>query len=367
MVAVDRAAKTVTVGGGEVLAYDKLVFATGSYPFVPPLPGKDRKDCFVYRTIEDLEAMLECGQRSKTGVVIGGGLLGLECAKALRDLGLETHVVEFAPRLMAVQVDDGGARVLRKKIEDLGVTVHTQKNTLEIVDGEEGTHRMQFADGSHLDADMIVFSAGIRPRDELARDCGLAVGARGGIVIDDSCRTSDPDIYAIGECALWGGLIFGLVAPGYEMARTAARHLLGEQSAVHRRRHEHQAQADGRRRGQLRRRARRRRRQPLLPVHRRAQAGLQEARRLRLRQVPARRRPGRRRRRLRHPAADDAEPDRAARVARIPDPAASATATPGRRSASTPCPTRPRSAPATTSPRARICAAVCGGAVTIGD
>ncbi|HAT30742.1 MAG TPA: nitrite reductase (NAD(P)H) [Janthinobacterium sp.] len=229
--AIDRAAKTVTVATGEVLSYDKLVLATGSYPFVPPLPGKERKDCFVYRTIEDLEAMLECGQRSKTGVVIGGGLLGLECAKALRDMKLATHVVEFAPRLMAVQVDEGGARVLRRKIEQLGVTVHTQKNTLDIVDGEEGTHRMRFADGSHLDADMIVFSAGIRPRDELARASGLTVGPRGGIAIDDSCLTSDADVYAIGECALWGGQIFGLVAPGYEMARIAARHLLGEQGA----------------------------------------------------------------------------------------------------------------------------------------
>ena len=230
-VAVDRAAKTVTVGSGEVLGYDKLVFATGSYPFVPPLPGKERKDCFVYRTIEDLEAMLECGQRSKTGVVIGGGLLGLECAKALRDMQLLTHVVEFAPRLMAVQVDDGGARVLRAKIEDLGVTVHTQKNTLEIVDGEQGTHRMRFADGSHLDTDMIVFSAGIRPRDELARACALVVGPRGGIMIDNACLTSDPDVYAIGECALWNGQVFGLVAPGYDMARVAARHIAGEQAA----------------------------------------------------------------------------------------------------------------------------------------
>jgi len=231
VVAVDRAAKTVTVSDGEVLTYDKLVFATGSYPFVPPLPGKERTDCFVYRTIEDLEAMLECGQRSKTGVVIGGGLLGLECAKALRDMNLATHVVEFAPRLMAVQVDDGGARVLRKKIEELGVTVHTQKNTLEIVDGEHGTHRMQFADGSFLDADMIVFSAGIRPRDELARACGLTLGARGGIAIDDSCLSSDPNVYAIGECAAWNGQVFGLVAPGYDMARTAARHLTGGAAA----------------------------------------------------------------------------------------------------------------------------------------
>ncbi|WP_454733414.1 MULTISPECIES: nitrite reductase large subunit NirB [Cupriavidus] len=227
---IDRAARTVSISTGETLPYDKLVIATGSYPFVPPLPGKDRKDCFVYRTIEDLEAMQECGARARTGVVIGGGLLGLECAKALRDMGLQTHVVEFAPRLMAVQVDDGGGEMLRRKIEDLGVTAHTRKNTVEIVDGEAGTHRMNFADGSHLETDMIVFSAGIRPRDELARAAGLAVGERGGIAVDNQCLTSDPDVYAIGECALWQGKIYGLVAPGYEMARVAAKHLLGHQA-----------------------------------------------------------------------------------------------------------------------------------------
>lgn len=230
-VLIDRAARTVTVSSGEVLDYDKLVLATGSYPFVPPVAGNDRADCFVYRTIEDLEAMKECGARSKVGTVVGGGLLGLECAKALRDLGLQTHVVEFAPRLMAVQVDDSGARVLRSKIEELGVTVHTQKNTVAIVDGEAGTHRMQFADNTHLDTDMIVFSAGIRPRDEIARISGLEVGARGGIVIDDNCVTSDENIFAIGECALWQGQIFGLVAPGYDMARVVAKQLLGEQHA----------------------------------------------------------------------------------------------------------------------------------------
>jgi len=229
VVGIDRAAQTVTLADGASVSYDRLVLATGSYPFVPPVPGFDRKDCFVYRTIEDLEAMQECGSRSGTGVVIGGGLLGLECAKALRDLGLQAHVVEFAPRLMAVQVDDPGARVLRTRIEELGVGVHTGKNTLAIVDGEEATHRMQFADGSHLETDMIVFSAGIRPRDELARSAGLQIGARGGIAIDERCLTSDPHIYAIGECALWNGQLFGLVAPGYDMARTAARHLLGAQ------------------------------------------------------------------------------------------------------------------------------------------
>ena len=227
VVGIDRVAQSVTLADGTSVAYDRLVLATGSYPFVPPVPGADRKDCFVYRTIEDLEAMQECGARSKSGVVVGGGLLGLECAKALRDLGLNAHVVEFAPRLMAVQVDDPGARVLRTRIEELGVGVHTGKNTLAIVDGEEATHRMQFADGTHLDTDMIVFSAGIRPRDELARASGLEIGPRGGIVIDDRCQTSDPHVYAIGECALWNGQLFGLVAPGYDMARTAARHLVG--------------------------------------------------------------------------------------------------------------------------------------------
>jgi len=230
-VSIDRAGKTVTLASGETLAYDKLVLATGSYPFVPPLPGKDRADCFVYRTLEDLAAMKACGAGAKTGVVIGGGLLGLECAKALVDLGLKTHVVEFAPRLMAVQVDEGGGRVLRRRIEELGVSVHTGKHTVGIVDGEGATHRMQFADGSHLEADMIVFSAGIRARDALARSSGLTIGARGGIAIDDTCRTLDPDIYAIGECAAWNDQVFGLVAPGYEMARVAARHLLGEDVA----------------------------------------------------------------------------------------------------------------------------------------
>lgn len=225
---IDRDAHTVTLVDGQVLAYDKLVLATGSSPFVPPVPGHDRADCFVYRTIEDLEAMTECGARSLSGVVVGGGLLGLECAKALRDLGLQTHVVEFAPRLMAVQVDEGGGRVLRHKIEALGLQVHTQKNTLQIIDGETARHRMVFADGSHLETDMIVFSAGIRPRDELARASGLALGPRGGIEIDSECRSSDPDIYAIGECAAWNGQTFGLVAPGYDMARVAARHLGGQ-------------------------------------------------------------------------------------------------------------------------------------------
>lgn len=231
-VAIERRNNTVTTADGEVLPYDKLVLATGSVPFVPAVPGRDRPNCFVYRTIEDLEAMQECGARSKTGVVVGGGLLGLECAKALRDLGLETHVVEFAPRLMAVQVDEGGGRTLRHKIEQLGVQVHTSRNTVEITDGATARHRMVFADGTWLETDMIVFSAGIRPQDALARQAQLAVGPRGGIAIDSHCRTSDPDVYAIGECAAWNEQVFGLVAPGYDMARVAARHIAGEADAA---------------------------------------------------------------------------------------------------------------------------------------
>jgi len=227
-VQIDRAAKTVTTSGGETLPYDALVLATGSYPFVPPLPGKDRPACLVYRTIEDLEAIAAAGRDSKVGVVVGGGLLGLEAAKALKDMGLTTHVVEFAPRLMAVQVDDGGGRILRRKIEELGVTVHTGKNTQGIVDGEQHRHRMKFADGGFLETDLILFSAGIRPRDELARQAGLTMGERGGIVVDESCRTSDPDIYAIGECALYQGRIYGLVAPGYQMAQVVADQLVGK-------------------------------------------------------------------------------------------------------------------------------------------
>ncbi|MEN8259246.1 MAG: nitrite reductase large subunit NirB [Pseudomonadota bacterium] len=230
-VSIDRTAKTVHSEKGVAIAYDALVLATGSYPFVPPIPGNDRDGCLVYRTIEDLEAITAAAQQSRIGTVVGGGLLGLEAAKALKDLGLETHVVEFAPRLMAVQIDDGGAAMLKQKIEDLGVKVHASKNTTRIGDGESCRNKMTFADGGELETDIVLFSAGIRPRDDLARSCGLEMGARGGIVIDNHCRTSDPDIYAIGECALWNNQIFGLVAPGYAMARIVVEHFEGRDSA----------------------------------------------------------------------------------------------------------------------------------------
>ena len=227
-VAIDRERRCVTTAQGRTLAYDKLILATGSFPFVPPVPGRERPGCFVYRTIEDLIAIRDAGQTAKKGVVIGGGLLGLEAAKALKDLGLETHVVEFAPRLMAVQVDDLGGRVLRRKIEELGVHVHIGKNTSEITAGDTALHLLKFTDGSQLETDVVVFSAGIRPRDELARTAGIKLGERGGIVIDDHCCTCDEHIYAIGECALWNAKLFGLVAPGYQMAAVAAAHIAGK-------------------------------------------------------------------------------------------------------------------------------------------
>ncbi|MEV4615980.1 nitrite reductase large subunit NirB [Kitasatospora sp. NPDC049258] len=225
--AVDRTAKAVTTAAGHRLRYDTLVLATGSYPFVPPVPGRDAEGCFVYRTIEDLQAIEAYAAGRTVGAVVGGGLLGLEAAGALLGLGLETHVVEFAPRLMPVQVDEGGGAALRRTIEDLGVVVHTGVGTtaVEVCAGGRAAG-MAFTDGSRLDTGLVVFSAGVRPRDALARECGLAVGERGGIAVDELCRTSDPDVFAIGECALAAdGRVYGLVAPGYEMARTVAQQL----------------------------------------------------------------------------------------------------------------------------------------------
>ncbi|XBS71606.1 nitrite reductase large subunit NirB [Acerihabitans sp. KWT182] len=228
---IHRGRSCVVDTQGRETAYDKLLIATGSYAFVPPIAGSEREGCLVYRTLDDLDAIAARARRSEIGVVIGGGLLGLEAANALRQLGLETHVVEFAPRLMAVQLDQGGADMLRRKIEALGVLVHTGRDTREIAVGNHGRLRLCFAGGDTLDTDLVLFSAGIRPRDQLARECGLQIGPRGGIVIDDHTLTSDKNIFAIGECAVWRGRNFGLVAPGYQMARTAAA-VLAEREAI---------------------------------------------------------------------------------------------------------------------------------------
>ncbi|MCB1668296.1 MAG: nitrite reductase large subunit NirB [Pseudomonadales bacterium] len=230
-VKIDREKKIVLTDSGRSFSYDKLVLATGSYPFVPPIPGAKDEGCLTYRTIDDLGEINAAAKSSKVGVVVGGGLLGLECANALQNLGLETHVVEFAPGLMGVQLDEGGSKMLRRKIDGIGVHVHTSKATQTISKGESCRFRMNFADGEHLETDMIVFSAGIRPSDQLAREAGLEIGERGGIVIDYHCKTSDSDIFAIGECALLGNRIFGLVAPGYRMAEAAVTQLTEEKES----------------------------------------------------------------------------------------------------------------------------------------
>ncbi|MCK5889929.1 MAG: nitrite reductase large subunit NirB [Methylococcales bacterium] len=228
---VDRRRKIVTSQQGLNISYDKLILATGSSAFVPPIPGHDRDQCLVYRTIEDLEAITAAAKTAKVGAVIGGGLLGLEAAKVLNDLNIKTNVIQFSNRLMSAQLDDGGAQLLAHKIEALGMSVLTSKNTARIVDGEQCKNKLIFADGSELETDIVIFSTGIRPRDEIARSCGLDIGKRGGVVIDNQCKTSDPDVYAIGECAVWEQQVFGLVAPGYAMARTVVSDLAGKEAS----------------------------------------------------------------------------------------------------------------------------------------
>ncbi|MDJ1466551.1 nitrite reductase large subunit NirB [Xanthocytophaga flava] len=224
---IDRNEKTVHSFHGITESYDYLVLATGSAPFVPPIPGVEKDGVFVYRTIEDLDMMQSYAKKARKGAVIGGGLLGLEAAKAMLDLGIEeTHVIEFAPRLMPRQIDDQGSAMLRSKLQELGLEIHLNKNTSEIL-GDDCIKAMRFADDSYLDVDMLVISAGIKPRDELAKLSGLEVGTRGGIVVNSKLQTTDPEIFAVGECALHNGMIYGLVAPGYEMADVVASNLCG--------------------------------------------------------------------------------------------------------------------------------------------
>ncbi|MCB0634286.1 MAG: nitrite reductase large subunit NirB [Saprospiraceae bacterium] len=233
---IDPQQKTITSHRGQEYVYDQLVLATGSSPFVPPIDGVNKSGVFVYRTIEDLESISSYGRKiaesgNRKAAVLGGGLLGLEAAKALKDMDLETHVIEFAPRLMPRQLDEAGGLMLQEIIENMGIGIHTATQTSQIGGNGSMTH-LEFAGNKNLDAQMLVISAGIRPRDELARNCGLTVGPRGGVVIDARCRTSDHDIFAIGEVALYQDQIYGLVAPGYDMAEVAAAQIVGEDKTM---------------------------------------------------------------------------------------------------------------------------------------
>ncbi|MFC0627384.1 nitrite reductase large subunit NirB [Kribbella deserti] len=232
---IDPAAKTVATTRGEVVGYDELVLATGSSAFVPPVKNSDVQGCFVYRTIDDVAALRTYVERLKSeregdvsGVVVGGGLLGLEAAGALRALGATTTVVEFAPRLMPLQVDEGGGSALARLIRGLDVNIMTASQTTKVRTNTMGAAKaMSIADGADVPADVAVFATGVRPRDELARNAGLEIGERGGVVVDASCRTSVPGVWAIGEVACIEGRVWGLVAPGYAMAEIVADRLLG--------------------------------------------------------------------------------------------------------------------------------------------
>ncbi|MEU5197776.1 FAD-dependent oxidoreductase [Streptomyces scabiei] len=236
-VAIDRPRRRVTTAAGRVLAYDALILATGARPLVPPVPGSDATGCFTYRTAADVRAIrahCDTAGAAGSGVVIGGGLLGLEAAGALRALGLTVHVVEFSPWLMPRQLDECAGWTLRRHIENLGITVHTGTRLTAVetdaCDRATGV-RLQPPDGAPplgVRADVVVFAAGVRPRDELARSCGLAVGERGGVVVDETCRTRDEHIYAVGDCALpHDGHAHGLLAPGNVMAQVVADRLTG--------------------------------------------------------------------------------------------------------------------------------------------
>ncbi|MFD2966584.1 nitrite reductase large subunit NirB [Sphingobacterium bambusae] len=225
--------KIVESQQGVIVAYDYVIFATGSAAFVPPISGIDKQGVFLYRTIADLDRIKAYAGHARKGAVIGGGLLGLEAAKALVDLQIkDTSVVEFAGRLMPRQIDDMASATLQRKLLSLGLNCLLQKSTSEIL-GEDRITGLAFADGSSIAADILIVSAGIKPRDELAQQTGLKIGARGGILVDEKMRTSDPHIFAIGECALFNDMIYGLVAPGYEMAEIAAATICGEQKNFH--------------------------------------------------------------------------------------------------------------------------------------
>ncbi len=233
---VDTKNKQITTYKNQVFPYDYLVFATGSSAFIPPIKGLEKKGVFVYRTLEDLDAIKSYANQLKIqgkqdAVILGGGLLGLEAANASKALGLKTHVVEFAPRLMPRQLDGPASDLLVRKIQDLGIEVLLEKSTKTIL-GDTAIEGLAFSDATQLKTDMLIISAGIRPRDELAKAAGITVGERGGILVNEKMQTSEKDVYAIGEVALYNQAIYGLVAPGYDMAKVAVAQLLEDHQTV---------------------------------------------------------------------------------------------------------------------------------------
>ena len=230
---IDSGQKMVTTHSGTSKTYDYLVLATGSSPFVPPIENIGLNGVYVYRTIEDLDATLAYAaqldkSKNNKATILGGGLLGLEAAKAAIDMGLETTVVEFAPRLMPRQLDEPGANCLTSKIEDLNIKVLCSKETTHIL-GEDKITALQFKDGEQLPTDILIISAGIRARDELSKSAGLEKHPRGGVFVNAKMQTTDPHIYAMGEVASYQGCTYGLVAPGYEMASVVLSQIMDDE------------------------------------------------------------------------------------------------------------------------------------------
>ncbi|KAJ3039959.1 hypothetical protein HDV00_011625 [Rhizophlyctis rosea] len=240
VVEINTTAQTVTSQSGVTIPYDKLVFATGSKAFVPPIQGKEKPGVFVYRTIDDLDAIIAYAQtcERKKAVVVGGGLLGLEAAKACLDLGLETKVLERSQWLMRRQLDHQAGSMLADQMSKMGIETLVGSDTREICGegrvGEVIVNRNVEGRGrwtDTIDTDLVVLSCGIVPRDEVAKSAGIETGKRGGIIVNDYLETSTPNIYAIGECVLHNGQVFGLVQPGYEMASLLAKNLTAKADA----------------------------------------------------------------------------------------------------------------------------------------
>lgn len=228
VVLIDRAAKTISSDHGVIETYDRLVIATGSVPFVPPLPGRELAGVLTYRDLDDVNAMLLATQSRAKAVVIGGGLLGLEAAAGLQARGMDVTVLHLMPTLMERQLDPAAGYLLQKAVEERGIKVVTKANTKAIL-GNGKVEGVELADGTVIPASLVVMAVGIRPSTELARQAGLEVNR--GIVTDDRMRSSDPAILAIGECAEVGGHVYGLVAPLYEMAKVAAATLADQPGA----------------------------------------------------------------------------------------------------------------------------------------
>ncbi len=227
VIEVDRANQSVTTANGIEVSYDKLIFATGSKAFVIPVPGSTLPSVIGWRTLDDTEQMMNIAKTKKKAIVIGGGLLGLECARGLLDQGMEVTVLHLAEWLMEMQLDRKAGNMLKADLEKQGMKFEMQANTTEIL-GEDDVEGVKLADGREIPADLVVMAVGIRPYTEVAKESGLDVNR--GIVVNDVMQTSDSNVYAVGECAEHNGKVYGLVAPLYEQGKVLADHLTNKET-----------------------------------------------------------------------------------------------------------------------------------------